>query len=182
MPDGPSYDDVAPGMMTCMRVTHEVRYDAPVEEVRAMLVNPAFRESATLTMGASKVEVSVDEADVRIDMVSRPDHVPAFARPLVGDRVHAVHAEHWTGDEADFSVTTARVPAGVHGRRVLIADGEGCLDTFDGEAHARIPLVGGRIEKLIVDRLKEGWDIEHSVGVVWLADHTGHSGRSGGDR
>jgi hypothetical protein len=166
-------------MMARMRVTHEVRYDAPVAEVKAMLTDPAFREQATLTMGASAVSVSVDEGAVRIDMASHPHHIPAFVRPIVGNKVHARHAEDWTGDEADFSITTGRVPAGLHGRRVLVADGDGCLDTFDGEAHARVPLVGGRIERLIVDRLKEGWDIEHEVGVTWLARRPG---RSGGDR
>jgi Protein of unknown function (DUF2505) len=179
MPDGPSYDGVGPGMMTRMRVTHEVRYDAPVAEVRAMLADPAFREKATLAMGASAVSVRVGEGLVEIDMASQAHHVPAFLRPLLGEKAHAVHAEHWTGDEADFSITTSLVPAGLHGRRVLTAEGEGCLDTFDGEAHARIPVVGGRIERLIADRLKEGWDIEHDVGVAWLAHH---SGRPGGDR
>jgi len=179
MPDGPSYGGAGPGMMTRMRVTHEVRYDAPVETVRAMLTDPAFRERATLAMGASAVSVRVAEGSVEIDMASQPHHVPAFLRPVIGEKIHAVHAEHWTGDEAAFSVTTSLVPAGLHGRRALIADGDGCLDRFDGEAHARIPLVGGRIERLIADRLEEGWDIEHGVGVAWLAQH---SGRSGGDR
>jgi hypothetical protein len=170
-------------MMARMRVTHQVRYDAPVADVRAMLTDPAFREQATLTMGASTVSVSVsgsaDGDAVRIDMASQPHHIPAFVRPLVGDTVHARHAEDWTGDEAVFSITTSRVPAGLHGRRVLVADRDGCLDTFDGEAHARIPLVGGRIERLIVHRFKEGWDIEHEVGVNWL---TQQAGQSGGDR
>ena len=36
------------------------------------------------------------------------------------------------------------------------------------EAKARIPLVGGKIGGLIAQRLKEGWDTEHGVGVAWL--------------
>jgi Protein of unknown function (DUF2505) len=163
-------------MMSAMRVTHEVRYDAPVTAVRAMLTDPAFREHATWTQGASSVHVNVEDGAVRIAMESLPRHVPAYARPLVGETVHVVQAEDWTGDAADFSVTTARVPAGLHGRRALVADGDGCRDTFDGEAHARIPLLGGRIEKLMAERLKEGWDVEHGVGVAWL------TARSGGDR
>jgi hypothetical protein len=165
-------------MMARMRVTHEVRYEAAVAEVRAMLTDAAFREQATMTMGAASVEVSVDEGSVRIDMHSHPDHVPAFMRPLVGETVHAVHSEQWSGDEAVFTITTGHVPAGLRGRRALVPDGDGCLDTFDGEAHARIPLVGGRIERLIAARLKEGWDVEHDVGVAWLA----RPGRPGGDR
>jgi hypothetical protein len=155
-----------------MKVTHAVRYDASVAEVYAMLTDPAFREKATWSQGATAVDVTVstaaDTGTVRIDLESPNTDVPSFARKLVGDTLHAVQAEEWSGHEADFSITTSKVPAGVHGRRALVADGEGCRDTFDGEARAAIPLVGGRLEKVIAGKLKDGWDVEHAVGVAWL--------------
>jgi hypothetical protein len=165
-------------MMARMRVTHRVRYDAPVTEVRAMLTDPGFREQATLTMGAAAVSVRIEGDAVRIEMSSQSHHIPAFVRPVVGDSVRARHAEDWVGDEAAFTITSGRVPAGLRGRRALVADADGCLDTFDGEAYARIPFVGGRIERLIADRLVEGWDIEHGVGVTWLGARGGMPGRA----
>lgn len=155
-----------------MKLTHSVRYDASVDDVHAMLTDPVFREKATWSQGATSVDVTVsrsgDGGSVRIAMVSPNSDVPAFARKIAGDTVHAVQAEEWSGHEADFTITTAKVPAGIHGRRYLVADGDGCRDEFDGEARASIPLVGGKLEKLIADKLKQGWDLEHGVGIAWL--------------
>lgn len=106
-----------------MKLTHSVRYDAPVADVYAMLTDPDFRERASRAQDALEV-----------------------------------------------SVTIPGQPGSISGTRRLVADGQATLDTFDGEATARIPLVGGKIEKLIGDKLKNGWDIEHGVGIEWLEE------------
>ena len=155
-------------MMTAMKLTHEVRYDASPDDVLAMLTDPAFREKAAWAQGTTSVSVSVSGGSVTIDMVSPNTDIPAFARKIAGESVHAIQAEEWSGHEASMTITTPGIPAGITGTRRLVADGDGCLDTFDGEAKARIPLVGGKIEGLIAQRLKEGWDTEHGVGVAWL--------------
>jgi hypothetical protein len=152
-----------------MRVTHEVRYDASPDQVHAMLTDPAFREKAAESQGATTVEVSVADGSVRIDMVSPNTDIPAFARKVVGASVHAIQEEQWDGHGADFSITTPMMPASIHGRRELVADGGGCLDTFEGETKVRIPVIGGKLEKLFADKLAAGWDTEHGAGVAWLA-------------
>jgi hypothetical protein len=151
-----------------MRVTHEVRYDASVDEVYAMLTDPAFRETAARAQGATSVDVAVEDGSVRIDIVAPNTDIPAFARKVVGASVHAIQAEEWADHAADFSITTPKIPAGLHGRRTLVADGDGCRDTFDGEAKAHLPMIGGKLEKLLAEKLGEGWDVEHGVGVSWL--------------
>jgi Protein of unknown function (DUF2505) len=151
-----------------MRVTHEVRYDASPDDVYAMLTDPVFREKAAKTQGATKVEVTVDGGSVRIDMVSPNTDIPAFARKVVGVSVHAIQEEEWDGRSADFAITTPMMPAAIRGRRELVADGDGCLDTFEGESKVRIPVIGGKLEKLFAEKLAAGWDAEHGVGVSWL--------------
>ncbi|MBD8868743.1 DUF2505 domain-containing protein [Nocardioides donggukensis] len=152
-----------------MKLQHSVRYDAPPGEVYAMLTDPAFREKASWAQGAESVDVTISGTTVAIEMVQPTRDIPAFARTFAGDTVRAVQAEEWDDDRAAaFSVSSPGKPAGVHGTRRLVADGAGTLDTFEGEARARIPLIGGRIEGLLGTRLKDGWDIEHGVGVAWL--------------
>jgi uncharacterized protein YndB with AHSA1/START domain len=151
-----------------MRVTHEVRYDASPDDVYAMLTDPAFREQAAGAQGATKVDVTVEGASVRIDMVSPNTDIPAFARKVVGVSVHAIQEEEWDGHAADFTITTPMMPASIHGRRELVADGDGCLDTFEGESKVRIPMIGGKLEKLFADKLAAGWDAEHGAGLSWL--------------
>jgi hypothetical protein len=151
-----------------MRVTHEVRYDASVDDVYTMLTDPVFRERAARAQGSTTVDVSIEGGSVTIDMVSPNTDIPAFARKLTGASVHAIQAEDWADRSAGFTITTPKIPAGLHGTRTLVADGRGCRDTFEGEAKAQLPLIGGKLEKLLAEKLKEGWDTEHGVGVAWL--------------
>lgn len=153
-----------------MKLTHAVRYDAPLTEVYEMLTDPAFREKSSWAQQVDSVDVTVEGTDVRIDMQQPSTEIPAFARKIAGSSIHAIQAEAWNGvDTAEFSITTPGLPAGIHGTRALVADGDGTVDSFDGEAKAKLPLIGGKLEKLMGDKLKSGWDIEHEVGVAWLA-------------
>ncbi len=155
-----------------MKVTHSVRYDASVEEVWAMLSDPAFREHATLARGASRAKATVDGGSILIDFTRPNEDIPPFARKLIGgEQLHATQAEEWADDDysATMSIHTDGIPAGIKGTRTLSADGDGTLDEFVGEAHAKIPLLGGKIEKLLAEKLILGWNAEHAAGVSWLA-------------
>ena len=37
-----------------------------------------------------------------------------------------------------------------------------------GTVTVKVPLVGGKLEKLMADRIRAGMDAEHGVGVTWL--------------
>lgn len=152
-----------------MKITHSVRYDAPVADVYAMLTDPAFREKASWAQDTTSVTVTVEDADVTIDLVQPNKDLPGFAKAIAGEASQAVQEESWTGGEsAAFSVSIPGKPGSISGTRRLVADGDATLDTFEGEAKVNVPLVGGKIEKLIAEKLKHGWDIEHGVGTAWL--------------
>lgn len=153
-----------------MKLTHSVRYDAAPADVYAMLMDPAFREKAARSQGLLALAVTIEGDSVRLDMEQPTTDLPGFARKIVGESSKVVQAESWRGsDTADFSITMPPLPGGVTGTRVLRSDGDGTLDTFDGEAQIKIPLVGGKLEKLIGSKVKDGWDNEHGVGTAWLA-------------
>lgn len=157
-----------------MKFEHSVRYDAPMGDVYAMLTDRGFREKATWAQDSITVDVEIDgpadSPSVKIDMAQKLTGLPAFAKSIAGEKTRAIQTEEWhDGEWADFSVDSPPMPISIRGTRRLVADGDGTLDTFDGEARAKLPLVGKKIEQLIADRLKGGWDTEHGVGVAWLA-------------
>lgn len=153
-----------------MKLTHSVRYDAPLADVYAMLTDPAFRKKSASAQGVTSADVTASGTDVRIEMQQPTTDLPGFARKIVGDNSRVVHSEAWNGtDTADFSITMPPLPGGINGTRLLKADGDGTLDTFDGEAQVKIPLVGGKLESLISGKLKDGWDTEHGLGTAWLS-------------
>lgn len=153
-----------------MKVTHEVRYDAPVDEVYAMLTDPGFRTRATHALGSTSCETTVADGVVTIRFTLPVDGLPGFARKIVGPRLSAVQKETWDPrtHTADFAFSSPGMPAGITGTRRLVAEDGGTLDTFSGEAVAKFPLIGGKIEKLMADRLADGWNNEQGVGAAWL--------------
>jgi hypothetical protein len=157
-----------------MRIRHELRYDAPPAEVYAMLCDPAFREAVCAALRVVRQEITVTPtgqgADVRIDMVQRTEGIPNFARKVVGEETRVVQSESWRSEQgADLEVQIPGRPGGIHGTISLDAVDGGTVESFDGEATIRVPLVGGRLEALIEKLFTAGMDAERGVGVRWLA-------------
>jgi hypothetical protein len=158
-----------------MRIRHELRYDAPPDEVYAMVCDPSFREEVCAAMDVLRQEVSVDPTPdgvrVRIDMTQRTQGIPAFARKVVGDRTRVVQSETWRSPAAaDLEVRIPGRPGHIRGTISLASDGgRGTVECFDGSATIRVPLVAGRLEGLVETLFVAGMDTEQEVGARWLA-------------
>ena len=156
-----------------MKFRHEITYDAPVAEVYAMLTDPAFRQKSCDAMGVLSAYISVEadgpNARVVIDQVQPTEGVPSFAKKIAGDSTRAIQTEEWTdGTEATMSVKTPGKPTEISGRLTLTQTGSTTVEAFEGEAKAKVPLIGGKLEALVADLFKAGMDKEHAAGVAWL--------------
>ncbi|MCW2834049.1 MAG: hypothetical protein JWN68_2002 [Nocardioides sp.] len=147
----------------------ELTYDASVEEVRAMLNDPAFREEVLEALHVIRGSVAVAGSRLTIEQVWSSDSLPSFARKFVGDEIVIVQEETWATDRADISVTIPGKPGDMSGTAVLEATAGGTVEQVDMTIKVGIPLVGGKIEKLIAEMLANALDKEHATGVKWLA-------------
>ena len=142
-----------------------------------MLSDPAFREEVGNAMNVVRQDISIDLTaagmHVRIDMDQRTHGIPAFARKVVGDRTRVIQSERWEAEKgADVQLEIPGKPGHVRGRISLSEAGDGSggtVETFDGEAVIRVPLVGGRLEGLIEQLFTAGMDTEQALGERWLA-------------
>ena len=158
-------------MMGAMKkLTKQLTYDAPAEAVTAMLDDPAFREAVLERQQVLRGSVDIDGDVATIEQVRSGDAIPSFARSFVGDEIVIVQTETWT------SPTAARIelaipgkPGEAAGTLVLTESGGTTTETVDLDVSVRIPLVGGKIESMIVDLVGHALDKEHEVGVEWLA-------------
>src|SRR3954451_16914070 len=106
-----------------MEIRHELTYEAPPDDVRAMLGDPTFRARVCEAMDVSGQDVKVDptggrpddEMRVRIDMQQRTQGLPGFARRIVGERTRVVQSEHWQGHEAHLQVEIPGKPGDIRG-------------------------------------------------------------------
>jgi len=152
------------------KISRTLTYDAPRDAVSAMLLDPAFREAVLERQRVTRGSASLDGDVMTIEQARSSDGVPSFAKKFVGDEIAIVQTETWSSpDRADIAITIPGKPGDVTGAaRLTETDGQ-TVETVDLEVRVGIPLVGGKIESMIADILGVGLDVEHKVGVEWLA-------------
>ncbi|MFW6775991.1 DUF2505 domain-containing protein [Nocardioides sp. CPCC 205120] len=151
------------------RVTHELTYDAPLADVRAMLLDEDFRTAVAKEQRALRSTVSVEGEAVRFETVQPAAGIPSFAKKFVGDEIVVVQQETWGATKADIHVTIPGKPGEMKGTATLRETGTGTTETVDLEVKVSIPLVGGKIEGLIADMLVKALKAENRAGRAWLA-------------
>jgi hypothetical protein len=147
---------------------------ATVDQVVAMLSDDAYRAAVASYQRALRSSVTVKPTgagrSVVIEIVHGTDRLPSFAQKLVGDEIPIVQEETWTSDtHADVLVTIPGKPGDMKGTIDLVQAGDDVVETVDLSVKVAIPLLGGKIEDLIVGLLSKAFRAEHKVGQKWLA-------------
>jgi uncharacterized protein YndB with AHSA1/START domain len=155
--------------MAAMKLQHSATYDAPAADVFAMLVDPDFRRKVAAATDA----ISCDAAYGNGKLVVREDQqvkgVPSFAKKFVGESTTAIHTEVWTdGTSATVEIETPGKPTHIAGTTTLTESDGRTTQVYDLEVKASVPIIGGKLEKLVHDLTKEGFVKEHAVGEAWL--------------
>ena len=146
-----------------------------VEEVRAMLGDPEFRQAVCTYQQVEDSGVTIEEYDdgsmtVDLERTYGTTLVPSFARKFVGATIDLVQREEWsTPTEATFDVSIPGKPGEMHGTARLVQSGADTVENIAMDVRVSIPLVGGKLEDLIAGLLKDAFRAENKVGVKWLA-------------
>ncbi|HWU21023.1 MAG TPA: DUF2505 domain-containing protein [Nocardioides sp.] len=156
------------------RLLHEMVYDAPAQEVAAMLSDPAFREEVCRNQRAVSYSVSIEGAvsakKVRIEMAQPTERVPSFAKKFVGATTTVLQTESWSSPtHGDINVTIPGKPGEMVGTAVLVEKDGVTTETVDLAVKVKIPLIAGKLEELIVKLLTSALKAEQRTGVDWLS-------------
>ncbi|MFS3128153.1 DUF2505 domain-containing protein [Nocardioides sp. Bht2] len=156
-----------------MKFHKQIRFAAPVDEVYAMLVSPEFRERVAAEAGATSWDVQVTETPdgVRslVQSTAPTTGLPGFARSVVGSQLSIRQEETYRGQAGTLNVTLPGKPGSLTGQITLAADGAETVQTVNAEVKVSIPLVGGKIEKLIGQVMGNLLKLQGRVGAAWLA-------------
>lgn len=156
------------------RVVHELTYDAPAAQVFAMMTDPSFREEVCERLGVLRQQVTIEATDTTmeatIDQVQTAHDIPGFARKFVGDEINIVQRERWASPDAgDITVTIPGKPGEMSGTARLSESDGTTTEHVDMSVKVNIPLVGGKIEGLIADRLLQALKAENEAGRDYLS-------------
>jgi uncharacterized protein YndB with AHSA1/START domain len=155
-----------------MKLRHQNVYDAPAAAVFAMLTDPAFRSRVATETGALSCEATCEDGRLVVREEQAVAGVPAFAKKLVGESTSVIHTEVWdaAGTSASFEIDTPGKPTKISGAVTLAESGGRTTHVYDLTVTASVPLIGGKIEKLVAELTAAGLDTERAIGAAWLAE------------
>jgi hypothetical protein len=153
--------------------SHELTYDAPLADVAAMLADPAFREQVCDAQHALSRTVTItgttQSGSVAVDYSQKAAGIPGFAQKIVGDTIDIAQREQWNENRAALEITIPGKPGDMKGT-VTLAERDGTtVETVKVEIRVGVPLVAGKLERLIQDILVKALRKENQVGREWLA-------------
>lgn len=138
-----------------MKLEIQSRYPVPAAVVMKMFMDPAFHTGKLQALGMNKFRVleqksQGDDFHIRIER-KVPLDAPALIRKVVPAETTAVSEERWNRSTMRGQV---RVEPGVPVEmscEASMADvaGGGCLVRYLWEVRAKVPLIGGALEKFI---------------------------------
>ena len=139
-----------------------------------MLADPAFRETVCQAQKVSSCTVSIKPSggyiSVVIDQKRPSESIPNFARKIVGDEIQLVQSEDWSDSaNAALKVVIPGKPGQLNGTITVAGNESGAIQTIEGDLVVSIPLLGGKLEKLIAGLLADALRVEQKVARVWLA-------------
>jgi uncharacterized protein YndB with AHSA1/START domain len=157
-----------------MLLRHEITYDAPLADVFAMLSDPEFRQASATAMGVISADVVITPngkgISVRIDQVQPTEGVPGFAKKFAGETTRAVQTEEWDSPTGGtITIDTPGKPTSIKGALSLSESGGRTTETLEVDVKVKVPLIGGKLEKLMAELVTAGMDKEQTAGAAWLA-------------
>lgn len=151
-------------------------YDANVDTVAALMTDPDFVVDRCLAIGELSAECHAESDGETVTLhttrVARQD-LPGFLTKLVGKEQTLTVHETWQADGAKrsghYTVRSARAPIEIEGRFTLTPDGEGSLYKVEHRYRVPIPLIAGRIEKVLQRQITATVEAELAFAAERLA-------------
>ncbi len=161
-----------------MKIATTMDYAATPDEVMAILCDQAFQEAKCVATGALSHTAEVATSGPETTITTRRElpaaGLPDFAKNMVGETLKVTEKQTWGAPSADGSRTgtiemsVAGVPVSLTGTLALAPGGSGSVEHLDAELKAKVPLIGGKIEKAAAPSIESAIAIEAKTVKAWL--------------
>ena len=161
-----------------MKISTTFDYAATPQQVFAMLADTEFQNRKCIATGAVSHSVSVSPQGDRTVIVNHrdmpTDSFPDFVKSMVGATLTVTETQDWGPPGPDGSrqgritVDLGGAPVDLVGVLSLAPVGRGSLESVDADLKARIPLIGGKIEKAAAPAIESAISVERETGQAWL--------------
>lgn len=160
-----------------MQHKSQVRYPAPSDVVIRMFTDKAFHTGKLDAMGLKNYQVldhALVGADFRIRIQRKvPMQAPAMVKKIVPAESTVVNEELWNikSKTGRVVVEPQGMPLEMSCLTALKDQGGECIVSYDWTIKAKIPLVGGALEKFVVSDLERRSAEETAIAIGMLKDY-----------
>lgn len=162
------------------KLSNTDRYPATPDQIMAMLQDSEYPKAKYEALGDLKFEVVKHEpSDVGLETVVDREvaaNLPDIAKKVLGETNHLVQTENWgtSGDGygGDMDIDSPGKPMNIQATMSITPVGDAESDwTVDFEIKASVPLIGGKLEKMVDRETRDNLVKEFDFNKGWLASH-----------
>ena len=151
------------------------RYPEPPERIQAVLTDPDYLRDKLRAVGGPRAELVSREQDARgITVVLRQavpgDALPSFLRSAFSGGLTIRRIETWTNTGGSVQAVVDGAPGTITGTMRLEPEPAGCVLGAELTAEVPLPLIGGKVERIITDNIGKLMDAEYQFTLEWLSD------------
>jgi hypothetical protein len=153
-----------------MKFHDRLVYPQSIHALLAAVTDTAAFEAVQRHLGSTNVRILEQQSGERFSIKLRYDErsdapIPSFAKKLVGETSTVNECTTWApaARTGQTTVEVRGVPAKISCTLTAAEDGSGCVVSRDWSIKVQLPLIGGKLEKLIADRILAKADREQAA-------------------
>ena len=149
------------------------QYSASPEQMRDLLTDQQYLRAKLRAVGGPRAELVSWERDehgarVVLHQTVPSDAIPSFLRAMLPGDLMIRRTEIWRGYRGNVEAEVDGAPGTITGVMSLEPDGTGCVLGRQLTVEVPLPLIGGKVEKLVSDNIASLLESEHQFTVTWL--------------
>jgi hypothetical protein len=157
------------------RIEHHTTSPHSAEKVFGALVDETYLRDRLAAIGGNDAELvsfatSGEKTSYQLKQGVPAEHLPSVAKSLLGGDLVIQRIENWAAGAGTVEVTLGGVPGRLDGSFTVTDNGSGSKLTLTGEVKVSIPLMGGKLEKMIAEQVAVLLDKESEFTSEWLAN------------
>jgi len=154
-------------------------FDQPSEKVLRMFSDRAYFERKYAASGGWDIKVLEHELDgkrfrIKCSYTRKSDaDVPGFARKIIGDSIQVTQEDTW-----DLATATGRLaieirntPIRMQAAMRVVQEPGGCANVLQWTISCAVPLVGGKVEQMLVTDMRTKAAVDLEISRRLLADY-----------
>lgn len=158
---------------------HRSTFAAPADEVYRTLVDKAFLTERLNDIGGKNAALldhagSGDRVSFRMRQGVDAAKLPGAVRSILNGDLVVEREERWQPDGGAYAgasrVTITGVPGEIQGRSRIAAAGAGTALVITAQVKVSIPLIGGKLEKVVAEQVGKLLAAEAEYAEKWLAE------------